>query len=493
MHLALPKPIRHLWLPLVVFIPFVAAIWFRPLLPIDETRYISVAWEMFLRRDWLQPLTMNFEPYHHKLPLLFWLINASWAVFGVTRWAATLPVVLSSLASVYLTIALGRLLFSDFDRQADRTAMVMVASVPFLVYSTLIYFDLTLTVFVLLSLIGIVLYARKRDWRAVLLIGLSLGFGVLARGPVAFLHILFPIALAPLWADDLRRPGRWYLGILAALAIAGLIVLCWLVPVLMQADGKFTHSLLWDQTVGRATGTLNAHVRPFYFYLPLLPVMMIPWVFFPSFWKGAAALRQCWRNEEGTRFLFFWAAPTFLSFSLIGEKQPHYLMPLVPAVVLAVVLCLKNVPSRRLVLNMAVMVAAIVVGQAIASATFLKRYDLEPTAAYMRANRDRDWAFVANYHAEFGFLSRLEKPVDDVPPQRLAQWFASHPEGRAIVVGRNADDFSGYQLVMDSPYRGKRMGVLAARPLAVPSKAEPCHDNGSDAQTPACDKVASSD
>ena len=46
---------------------------------------------------------------------------------------------------------------------------------------------------------------------------------------------------------------------------------------------------------------------------------------------------------------------------------------------------------------------------------------------------------------------------------------------------------------MDSPYRGKRMGVLAARPLAVPSKAQPCHDNGSDAQTPGCDKVASSD
>ena len=114
MHMVLLARRRRLWLPLTVFILYLAAICFRPLLPIDETRYASVAWEMFMRQDWLKPLTMNFEPYHHKPPLLFWFIDASWAIFGVSRWAATLPVALSSLASVYLTVVLGRLLFPHF-------------------------------------------------------------------------------------------------------------------------------------------------------------------------------------------------------------------------------------------------------------------------------------------------------------------------------------------------------------------------------------------
>ncbi|MDK1377734.1 MULTISPECIES: glycosyltransferase family 39 protein [unclassified Sinorhizobium] len=461
--MALPTWTRLVWLPLVVFILFLAAISFRPLLPIDETRYTSVAWEMYLRQEWLKPLTMNFVPYHHKLPLLFWLINASWSIFGVSRWAATLPVVLSSLASVYLTVALGRVLFPGFHNQGDRTAIIMVASVPFLVYSTLIYFDFTLTVFVLLSLIGTVAYARKRDWRSVVLIGVSLGLGILARGPVAFLHVLFPILLAPLWASDLRQPIRWYLGILAALGVAAVIVLCWLIPVLWQADGKFAYALLWVQTVGRATGKLDAHVQPFYFYLPFLPVALIPWIFLPRFWKGAAMLREGLWETEGMRFLICWVVPTFLLFSLISEKQPHYLLPLVPAVVLAMVLCLKEVPTRQMAHGVAIMVVAIVAGQIIASATILKRYDLEPVAAYMRANRDKDWAFIANYHAEVGFLARLEKPVDDVPPRQLAQWFTDHPDGRAIVICRDSKDVAGYKAVMDHPYRGKRMVVLSAQ------------------------------
>ena len=40
----------------------------RPLLPVDETRYASVAWEMWSRGDFLVPY-LNGEPYSHKPPL----------------------------------------------------------------------------------------------------------------------------------------------------------------------------------------------------------------------------------------------------------------------------------------------------------------------------------------------------------------------------------------------------------------------------------------
>ncbi|TIM05057.1 hypothetical protein [Mesorhizobium sp.] len=53
---------------------FIVSAIFRPILPIDETRYLAVAWEMFSRQDFLVP-TLNFEPYFHKPPLLFWLID----------------------------------------------------------------------------------------------------------------------------------------------------------------------------------------------------------------------------------------------------------------------------------------------------------------------------------------------------------------------------------------------------------------------------------
>jgi len=55
----------------------------RTYFPIDETRYVGVAWEMWLRGDFLVP-HLNGEPYSHKPPLLFWLFQAGWWLFGVT-------------------------------------------------------------------------------------------------------------------------------------------------------------------------------------------------------------------------------------------------------------------------------------------------------------------------------------------------------------------------------------------------------------------------
>ena len=63
-----------LWLAVVV-----AALFSRTLWPVDETRYASVAWEMWLRGDLLVP-HLNGETYSHKPPLLFWLIQLGWSV-----------------------------------------------------------------------------------------------------------------------------------------------------------------------------------------------------------------------------------------------------------------------------------------------------------------------------------------------------------------------------------------------------------------------------
>ncbi|MDR6757386.1 4-amino-4-deoxy-L-arabinose transferase-like glycosyltransferase [Mycoplana sp. BE70] len=452
---------RLLWLPATVAILYLAAVAFRPLLPVDETRYVSVAWEMYLRSGWFKPLTLNFEPYHHKPPLLFWLINLSWATLGISRWAATIPVVLSALASVYLTGVLGRLLFPQALADSNRTKLVMVAGVPFLTYGTIVMFDITLTVFVLLSLIGVVLHSRQRSWRTILLIGVSLGLGGLAKGPFAPFCISFPILLAPYWAKNIGNIVTWYAGNALAGLISLTIVLVWLIPVLSQSDADFAYWLLWKQTAGRVTGSVEDHLAPFYFYLLLLPAIFVPWIFVPGFWRGAAKLRHHLLETEGTRFLMCWLAPTFLGFCLFSNKQPHYLMPLIPGAVLITTLCLGAVSTQQLARMVAVMVGLFVTGQAIASMTFLHRYDLVPTAAFVQANKDRDWAFVNNYHGEFGFLARLEKPVEDVLLQDLDAWFSKHPDGFAAIIYRDPQKVAGYRQILDGPYRGRRMGVYS--------------------------------
>ena len=81
-------------LAVLFVIVVIAGVILRPLLPIDETRYISVAWEMYVNGDYLVP-HKNGEIYSHKPPLLFWLINIVWFFTGVSDMAARLVAVSS--------------------------------------------------------------------------------------------------------------------------------------------------------------------------------------------------------------------------------------------------------------------------------------------------------------------------------------------------------------------------------------------------------------
>ena len=67
------------WLGLLIL-----SLLLRPLLPVDETRYIGVAWEMWQRGDFLVPW-LNGEPYRHKPPRFFWLVHAGWWLLGVNE------------------------------------------------------------------------------------------------------------------------------------------------------------------------------------------------------------------------------------------------------------------------------------------------------------------------------------------------------------------------------------------------------------------------
>lgn len=98
---------RRQWLWTVI--AAIAALWaastfVRPILPVDETRYLTVAWEMWRTGDWRVP-HLNGVPYDHKPPLLFWLIQAGWWMGGVSEaW----PRLIGPLCGLVSALALER-------------------------------------------------------------------------------------------------------------------------------------------------------------------------------------------------------------------------------------------------------------------------------------------------------------------------------------------------------------------------------------------------
>lgn len=454
--------IRKFWLPGTMILMYLAAVFLRPLMPVDETRYMSVAWEMMVHHGWLKPLTLNFEPYHHKPPLLFWLINLSWSIFGVSRWAGLIPPVLSSLASLYLIGILGRLLLPmQTDQDRNRVGMLMAATVPFMLYGTLVMFDFTLCAIVLASLVLVVQFARQRRLRDAVLIGLLLGIGVLCKGPVAYLHVLPVLLLAPIWQPELPRRGAYYASCLMMVLISAIPVLLWLVPVLQAADKDFAFWLVWNQTAGRVTGNFTAaHVRPFYFYLPMLPAMLIPWIFFPSFWRNLKRLNKTSLGDPAIRFLLCWVVPVFLAFSVIKGKQVHYLIPILPGVILLLSLLLRDLSDQTIRNVLAIMLVLLIGGQGIAAQTIFKNYDLQPIVTVIQQHPGRDLAYAQNYHAELGFLARLEKTVEDRNIADIDDWFVQHPDGLAIVRYKDDNLVKDLTMLYGMRYRSGKMGVF---------------------------------
>ncbi|MBI4989176.1 MAG: glycosyltransferase family 39 protein [Rhodocyclales bacterium] len=494
------------------------AIYARPLTPIDETRYVGVAWEMWLKNEYLV-LFKNGAPYSHKPPLLFWLYNLGWAVTGVNEWWPRLVSPLFSLGSLLLTLSIGRRLWPG-DREAGRnTAWILATSLLWMLFSTSSMFDVMLGFFALLGMRGLLIAADGSMKRGFAWLGLAIGLGVLAKGPVILLHVLPVAALAPWW-----RPGlpwkRWYAATLLAVLGGAAIALAWAIPAAIHGGDEYRRMIFWGQTANRMVDSF-AHRRPIWWYLPLLPALLYPWLVWPALWRRLAALKAE-GMDSGLRLCLAWMLPVFVAFSMISGKQVHYLVPLFPAFALFSGRLIRQStrggpwlpallagavgasmvyfafaakpadvanwqdfpawPGMALVLAAALSVwfgrhsgrrlpalallsaTAFALIQFYAADNLWLRYDVRPIAREIGKLQERGLA-VANhgdYHAQYQFAGRLERPLDQVHTAAdIKAWFDRHPDGAIAFYAREAPGTPAPAL-FSQPYRGESAMLLTA-------------------------------
>ena len=320
----------RLWaIVLGVAVILVALVAMRPLLPIDETRYLAVALEMRQSGDVLH-LTKNGALYTHKTPLLFGLINLVWLITGVSEFAARLVGPACAVAMVAGTGVLARRLWPT-PGIGVRAALILAGFPVFLIYGSTTMFDALLGIGVLAGVAALWRVgqgdAGRWPWGA---FGLALGFGVFAKGPVILVHLL-PLALTlPVWAAVVPRFSTMAKGLGVAMLVALAATALWLVPTLISATPEYRTELLWTQSAARVAGGM-AHDRPFWFLAALVPLMLFPWAWSWPLWH---ALRGSWRSQPAVRLCVVWAVSALALFSLISGKQVHYLLPAFPAMAL---------------------------------------------------------------------------------------------------------------------------------------------------------------
>jgi len=85
----------------------------------------QIARNMITSGDWVTP-RLDGVVYLEKPPLIYWLIAASYEVFGVHDWAARIPIAVAAIALCWLTAAFGIWAFGKRAGHGDMCRVVAV-------------------------------------------------------------------------------------------------------------------------------------------------------------------------------------------------------------------------------------------------------------------------------------------------------------------------------------------------------------------------------
>jgi len=281
----------------------------------DEPRYAAIAREMARSGDWITPRLWG-EPWFEKPPLTYWMIGLGFVAGLDEDLAPRLPI---ALAGVLFLVWYWRRLSGEFGERAGLyAAAILATSVGWLAFSRVGVTDLPLAASFSAAMLLALPWLARGDATGLTWSAALLGLAVLAKGLVA------PVLALPLfWIGRRgwrawRRPGP----ILAFLLVAA----PWYLLVSLRYGGQFVDEFFLEHHLARVYTDRLQHVQPWWFYLPVLAAGLYPWT--PL---AALAARRGWYGDIRLRFLLAWTLFGLVFFSLVRNKLPGYLLPLLPA------------------------------------------------------------------------------------------------------------------------------------------------------------------
>ena len=310
----------------------------------------QIARNMLQSGDWVTA-RLNGIAYLEKSPMNYWMVAASFAVFGVHDWAARLPLALMVVALCWVTLRFGKWAFGT--DAGFHSGLVLSTSIGLFLFTRILIPDATLTLTIALAmwcfLRALEPHERKTGLWAFLL-AVFLGIGFLLKGLIA---ILFPAGAAlvymavtrQLFSRDAWRRLHPFSGSIIVLAIT----VPWLILATLRNPPSFDftlrsvpgqyHGFFWFYFINehllrflnlRYPRDYNTVPRLWFWFLHV--VWLFPWSFyFP------AAVRLGYRPVDRagrTRLLALCWAGFVMTFFSFSTTQEYYSLPIYPALAL---------------------------------------------------------------------------------------------------------------------------------------------------------------
>ena len=306
-----------------------------PLMDVDETRYVSMARDMFHCKDFLT-LYLNGEFFFEKPPLYFWGECLSFAIFGkVTEFTARFPVALYGTLSTLLLYFTGKKIVSR--RFGVISALILATTLEFVILAKFAILDIVVTTCVGFSIMFGFLTQFVQDknkkymwWLFYIFSGLA----VMAKGIPGFVvpfAVMFFVTIANKTFKQVFKPQY----ILPGFLLFFLIVLPWHLIMFKIHDPLFFHEYIIKHHIERFLNSNEINrEQPFYFYILTVLWGIVPWIF-SAIAVGITKLKSIQKFNvtelsNPQKYLLFNAIAfvvTMLFFSSSSTKLITYILP----------------------------------------------------------------------------------------------------------------------------------------------------------------------
>jgi 4-amino-4-deoxy-L-arabinose transferase-like glycosyltransferase len=310
---------------------FIAGLQIIGLVGADEPRYAQVAREMLARHDWITPVLYG-HPWLEKPPLYYWSATIAYqGAGGVTDWAARLPSAVLSCLMIFFIFVWTRRFRRGMQLDA---ALITAASAMIIGFGRSASTDMPLTVMFTIAMLSWYGWYESENRGWLLSFYFFSALATLAKGPIAvLLAALIIIAFAALRRErQLIVQTLWPIGI----AVYLVVTLPWFIAV-QHANPEFFRVFFLQHNLQRFSSNLYHHPEPFWFFLLVALLALVPWTVFvivalvDAIRDWRFSVQQPRGSEDFRVFLALWFLLPIVFFSLSQSKLPGYILPAIPA------------------------------------------------------------------------------------------------------------------------------------------------------------------
>lgn len=288
-----------------------------PLLDPDEPVYAETPKEMLALNEFISPRIYGAY-WYDKPPMYYWLVAASFKIFGINEFAARAPSALLGVLCILFVYAAGRRLLGSGSALAG--SLVLATSMEYFYLAKAAVTDVTLNLFLTISLLS---FLEKKYYLFYFFAGLA----TLTKGPIG---LLFPGAIVFLYLlltrnfSELKR-----MKIPAGIVLYSVVALPWYGIMYKLHGAAFIETFLGFHNVTRFTSPEHPEIVTWYYYIPVLLIGFFPWssVVLQAIW---ASLTKSRREGPVLLFLVIWAVFIFLFFTVSQTKLVSYILPMYP-------------------------------------------------------------------------------------------------------------------------------------------------------------------